>query len=181
MGKEYVMRNGVAALVAAIALHASDAPAEPNAPALQQRHDPARARSWSLIRDGVLVHDALSGRKTRLELPGWLWLEWPHCAPDLVLGPGGEAVVTSNVVPTLWRIDARTLVVSVHSLALDADRDKDVGFAAIVYSPDEGAYLAYSDMLRTVWKIDIALKTGTKVRGAARAPHTLGARCADRQ
>lgn len=175
------MRNGVAALVAAIALHASDAPAEPTAAVLQQRHDPARARSWSLVRDGVLVHDAISGRKTRIDLPGWLWLGGHHCAPDLVLGPGGEAVVTSNVVPTLWRIDGRTLAVSVHPLALDADRDKDGGFAAIVYSPEEGAYLAYSDMLRTLWKVDLALKTGTKLRRDAREPHSLSARCADRQ
>lgn len=148
---------------------------------LQQRYDTARARSWTLTRHAVLVHDGASGRKLELALPGWLWLDEPHCQPDLVLGPGGEAVVTSNVVPTLWRIDGSTFAVSVHPLALDRDRDKDVGFAAIVYSPDERAFLAYSEVQRSIWKIDPALKTATRIRQAQRASRSLSTRCADRQ
>jgi hypothetical protein len=168
------------AKVVLIAFWMASAFAEPT-PVLQQRHDAARARSWFLTRDGVRLHDGVSGRKVGVDLPGWLWVDAPYCGPDLVLGPGGEALVTSNVVSTLWRIDGRTLGVSVHPLALDVDRDKDVGFAAIVYSPEERAYFAYSDMHRTVWRIDTALKTATRVRQAQRALHSLSARCADRQ
>lgn len=174
------MGNAVATLLLVSALWMANASAEPES-VLQQRHDAARARSWFLTRDGVLVHDGVSGRRVRVELPQWMWVDAPHCGPDLVLGPGGEALVTSNVVPTLWRIDGRTLAVSLHPLALDVDRDKDVGFAAIVYSPEQRAYLAYSDMHRTVWRIDTTLKTATRIRQAQRAIHSLSARCADRQ
>lgn len=173
------MGNAVAAILITGAVCLGDAHAEP--PVLQQRYDATRARSWSLTRDGVLVHDALFGRKTPVRLSGWVWLDAPYCAPDLVLAPSGEAVVTSNVLPTLWRIDGRTLAVSVRPLVLDADTDKDFGFAAIVYSPDQRAYLAYSDLQRTLWKIDTALTTGTQIRQAQRAAGSLSARCRERR
>lgn len=171
------MGNRIAAILITAAC-LGDALAEPT-PVLQYRYEPARARSWSLTRDGVLVHDAASGRRTAVLVPGWLWLDDPYCAPDLALGPNGEAVVTSNVVPTVWRIDSRTLAVSVHPLTLDTDGERDVGFAAIVYSPDQHAYLAYSDVQRTFWKIDPALKTGTKIQqGMSRS---LSSRCPERR
>jgi hypothetical protein len=173
------MGNAVATILLTL-MGFGDVLAEPT-PVLQHRYDPARARSWELMRHAVLVHDGISGRRLELLLPGWIWLDEPHCPPDLVLGPGGEAVVTSNAVPTLWRIDARTFAISVHPLVLDADRDKDVGFAAIVYSPDERAFLAYSEVQRSIWKIDPTLRTATRIRQAQRAGRSLSARCADRQ
>ena len=171
------MGKAIAAVLILASISFGHAAAEPPL-VLQQRHDAARARSWTLTRDGVLVHDAAGGRKVMVSLPGWLWVDDPYCAPDLAIGPNGEAVVTSNVIATLWRIDPRTLGVSAHPLTLDVDADKDVGFAAIVYSPDQDAYLAYSDVQRTHWKIDTALKTGTRIQRAGRSP---GARCIDRQ
>ena len=99
--------------------------------------DPARNRVWSLSRDGVFLHDRATPEKiVAVRLPGWHWAGAPYsCLPDLALGPKGEAVITSDVVPTLWRIDPETLAVSVHRLALDADTDKDVGFTGLVYAP----------------------------------------------
>lgn len=177
------MGSAVAVIALAMVAALGNAQAEPPS-VLQYRYDASRARSWALAREGVLVHDGASGRKVRVELPQWLWLDDPYCpygVPDLVLAPDGAAIITSNVVPTLWRIDARTLAVSVHPLRLDADGDRDVGFAAIVYSPDERAYFAYSEMQRTLWKIDVALKSASKVRQAQRASRALSARCPDRQ
>ena len=80
-----------------------------------------------------------------LPLPGWLLVDAPYsCPPDLALGPKGEALITSNILPTLWRIDPESLAVTVHPLLLDADTDKDVGFSALAYSPQHGAFIAAS-------------------------------------
>src|SRR5256885_13970178 len=83
-------------------------------------------RAWELGRDGVyLVDSAGPAKLARLE--GWQWAAAAYaCPPDLAVGPQGEAVITSNVLPVLWRVDPQTLAVTVHSLALDADTDKDV-------------------------------------------------------
>ena len=85
------------------------------------------------------------------------------CPPDLALGPKGEAVVTSNIVPILWRIDPDTLAVSVHELVLDADNDKDVGFSGLRYSTEHGVFFAASDVHGSLWRIDPLLRKGQKV------------------
>ena len=66
----------------------------------------------------------------------------------LALGPSGEAVVTSNAVHFLWRIEPQTLAVSVHELSFDSDTDREVGFVAIAYSAD-GKYFATGPPTRT--------------------------------
>jgi hypothetical protein len=125
--------------------------------------DPARERVWRLSRDGVFVLDLAAPAKL-VHLEGWLWAAPPYaCPPDLALGPNGEAVVTSNVVPVLWRVDPHTLAVSVHPLALDADADKDVGFSALVYSPEQGAYFGVSHAHGSLWKIDAQLRRAQKI------------------
>ena len=48
------------------------------------------------------------------------------CQAALALGPKGEALVTSNILPTVWKIDPETLAVSEYALVLDADQDKDM-------------------------------------------------------
>jgi hypothetical protein len=83
--------------------------------------------------------------------------------PDLALGPSSEAVITSNVVPTLWRIDPETLVVSVHPLLLDSDTDKDVGFSGLVYSSEHEAFFAVSDAHGSLWRIDRGLERARKI------------------
>jgi hypothetical protein len=90
---------------------------------LRSLTDPARSRVWSLTREGVFVHDVRTPEKiVKVALPSWSWVHAEYgCPPDLALGPGGEAVVVSNVVPMLWRIDPETLAVSVHELILDSD------------------------------------------------------------
>ncbi|HEY6822061.1 MAG TPA: hypothetical protein VI321_08565 [Burkholderiales bacterium] len=106
----------------------------------------------------------------RLSLPGWLWVSEPwSCPPATASGPAGEMIVTSNVLPTLWRIDPRTLAVSVHPLALDADTDRDVGFSALVYSAQQGSYFAVSSTRASLWRIDRELTRAHKVASLPRA------------
>lgn len=90
---------------------------------LRSLADPARSRVWSLTTEGLFVHDVRTPERiVEVALPSWSWVHAEYgCPPDLALGPGGEAVVTSNVVPILWRIDPETLAVSVHELVLDSD------------------------------------------------------------
>jgi hypothetical protein len=126
--------------------------------------DPARNRVWLLTRDGVSVYDVAKSERILLPLPSWLWVDTPYaCLPDLALGPKGEAVITSNVVPTLWRIDPETLAVSVHPLLLDSDTDKDVGFSGLVYSSEHEAFFAVSDVHGSLWRIDTGLETAQKI------------------
>ena len=131
----------------------------------------AADRVWQLARNGVVAQDA--GRTTRVPLPDWIYAG-PRfsCAPALAVGPNGEAVVTSDVVPTLWRVDSRTLAVTRHELKLDTDNDKDVGFIDLAWEAKEGAYFAASTADGALWRIDRELKAARKE--SARSP---GATC----
>jgi hypothetical protein len=135
-----------------------------------------RDRVWELRRDGVLVIDAAAPAKL-VALDGWQSAAEPYACPStLALGPEGEAVVTSNVLPILWRIDAKTLAVSVQPLALDADADKDVGFSALAWSSADKAFLGVSSVDGSLWKIDAHLGRGKKV---ARVAPSRGQPCPD--
>lgn len=126
--------------------------------------DRVRDRVWGLTAGGVSVQEGRQGQRTELLLPGWFVAGIQHsCPPALALGPDGEAVVTSNVIPTLWRVDAVSRAVSAHPLVLDADNDKDVGFSGLVYSPEHTAYFAVSSSHRSLWKIDASLTRAEKI------------------
>jgi hypothetical protein len=179
------MKTRIAAIFAAISLIAvagCDSQAEPSASLmLGYQVDSTHQRSWWLTRDGVVLHGAAHSKGRSIPLSGWLWAGSPLCPPDLALGPKGEAVITSNVTPTLWRVDPETLAVTAHELRLSADNDKDVGFVAIVYVTEQGAFLAYSESPRAVWRIDRQLTGATKVSTAdlsrvrsARSPSVRG-------
>ena len=130
----------------------------------RQRDDLARGRVWILNSQGVFLYHTSTARIVEVTLPSWQWVDTPYaCPPDLAVGPNGEAVVTSNVVPTLWRIDPVSLAVSVHELVLDADNDKDVGFSGLRYSTEHGVFFAASDVHGSLWRIDPLLRKGQKV------------------
>lgn len=182
------MRSVIVATLAMLwagALTGCDSPAEPvPSPMFGYRAGWDHDRSWWLTREGVVVR-GIEKERTVVTLPDWLWVGEPLCPPDLALGPTGEAVVTSNVTSRLWRIDPETLAVSVHDLRLDTDTDRDVGFAAIVYSPRQAAFYAYSEVQRAVWRIDGDLGRATKVMNVAfarlrpRLPPSVRGPCAD--
>jgi hypothetical protein len=127
------------------------------------RPQPDLGRAWVIDRHGLFLEEARRARRA-INLPDWQWAGEPYaCAPDIAIGPRGEAIVTSNVMPVLWKIDPYTLAVSVHRLQLDADTDKDVGFAGLVYSERDGAYFAVSASHGSLWRIDPLLRRAQKI------------------
>lgn len=168
------MRNAIAtaaflaALIAPLAGYGVD-------PAARHQVDPARNRVWVLNHDGVFLVELSKPGRIALSLPDWLRVGEAHgCLPDLALGPKGEAIITSNVVPTLWRIDAETLLVSVHRPVLDADTDRDIGFSGLVYSRQHGAFFATSYHHGSLWRIDAALAKAQKVPLSMPLPQACG-------
>jgi hypothetical protein len=177
-----ILKYAVWGAVIAFSLAACDTAAaevEKN-PAVRLRHqlDPERNRVWLLTREGVAIYDAAAPDKVlRVPLPGWEFAGEPYgCLPDLVLGPEGEAVISSDVVPVLWRVDPRSLAVTRHELQLDADTDKDVGFTVLTYLPEQGEFLAVSGLHGTVWRIDLQLRQAHKVVYQAPRKKSCGAR-----
>ena len=168
----YLVRTS-AAMLAAIAVYAAAAGEaggglppgyEEGLPILRLQKDAARDRGWLLVRDGVLVFD-LKTRRTiaRISLPEWLWVDEVYsCPPDLALGPKGEALVSSNVVQTLWRIDPVSLAVTRHALVLDVHNDRDVGFTGLAFSEAHGAFYAVS-YFGALWRIDPQLARAQKI------------------
>lgn len=132
--------------------------------ALRFQEDSARQRAWVLTGNGVTVIDLKSRRAlARVELPEWTWALEPYaCAPELVLGPKGEAVISSNVVPALWRIDPVSFAVTRHEPLLDAHADKDVGFTGLAFSQAQGVFYAVSPF-GALWRIDPLLRRAQKI------------------
>jgi hypothetical protein len=131
------------------------------------------SHTWQLTREGVVQHKRGIREPVRVSLPGWLWVGEPYgCGPALAVGPSGEAVVTSDVVPLLWRIDPDTLSVSMHAPELDRRMDNDMGFATLTYSVQHAAFIAISGLDGSRWKIDARLskaeRTSTPDEQAAR-------------
>jgi hypothetical protein len=122
----------------------------------------AEGRSWSLGRDGVFAPDQAGLRL--IVLPDWRWASERYtCPPALAVGPRGEALVTSNVLPTLWKVDASTLRVTAHPLELDTDHEKDVGFSTLRYLPGEDVWIAFSATQGSTWRIDAGLTRAQKL------------------
>lgn len=138
---------------------------EGNARILRHVVDAGRERLWVLASDGVTLYSLRTRKRiAQVSLPGWHWAGEPFgCAPGLALGRRGEAIVTSDVRPLLWRIDANTLGVTQHELALDADADKDVGFSGLAYSGWHGGFFAVSHSHGTLWRIESTLGRAEKV------------------
>ena len=168
------MKSAIAAILASLSLVSLPACEPGVAPAetsvLRTQADAARDRIWSLTRDGVALQVRAKPGKTVIALPDWTWAHAPWaCPPDLAIGPKGEAVITSNVAPVLWRVDAETLAVTVHPVALSSDTHKDFGFSKLVYSRDKSIFIAVSDTFASTWEIDAQLKTARKTAESAAA------------
>lgn len=153
------MRHKVLWFLAAVSLTSGVAASD----LLRYRPQPELTRVWVLDAGGLFLEEAGKPRRA-FTLPGWQWAgEAYACAPDVAIGPRGEAIVTSNVLPVLWKIEPDTLAVSVHRLELDADPDKDVGFSGLVYSERNGAYFAVSELQGSLWRIDPLLRRAQKI------------------
>lgn len=145
-------------------------------PILRSQLDPIRSRIWVLTLDGVALYEASTGEPVaQISLPGWLWVDEPYaCPPDLALGPVGEAVISSNVVPTLWRIDPVTLAASEHALVLDPDTGKDIGFTGLTYSARQSAFFAVGAFQGSLWRIDPRLHRARSIPLSAPLANACG-------
>lgn len=136
----------------------------PDPSVIRMQADAAHGRVWTLTTGGVTLHDAATRQVVALTLPEWHWAGPPFGhGPDLALGPKGEVVVTSDVLPTLWRVDPASLEVTVHSPALDDGAGRDVGFSRIRYSAKHGAYFATGSSAGSRWRIDPLLRNAHHV------------------
>jgi len=154
------MGSGILKVVAAsLSLLAANAlAAEP----LRTIHDASRNRVWVLESDALYLHQG--AQKQRYELPGWIYASEPYaCSPDVAVDAQGAAVVSSNVVPVLWRVEPAKGQVTRHELALDADSDKDVGFSGLAYVPEQGVFFAVSATYGSLWRIDTLLRRAQKI------------------
>lgn len=141
---------------------------EDGLPILRFQKHAARERAWILTREGVLAFDFRSRQTSALaKLPQWTWASEAFvCLPDLAVGPKGEAVVTSNVVPELWRVDPATLAVTRHELVLDPDTRMDVGFTGLIYSARHEVFFGVSES-GGLWRIDPLLRRAQKIELSA--------------
>ena len=118
------------------------------------RRDAARNRIWLLGLDNVRVYDGQSRRLIRtIALPSWSVVR-SGCDPDMVLDASGSAIVSSNVQPRLWRIDAGSLEASEHLITLEGRERWDVGFGALAVNAD-GTLLALTSVSDSLWSIDL--------------------------
>jgi hypothetical protein len=166
------MLNGIfskSQSVMAVLLISIGVAGEPSAqsvsPILGLQVDPTRDRIWILTRSGVDIYNFKTQKRSgHVSLPGWHWAGEPFgCSPELALGPRGEALISSDVVPTIWRVDPATLAVSRHELVLDEDADKDVGFSGLAYSAEQGVWFAASCFHGSLWRIDPSLRRAQKM------------------
>ena len=144
-------------------------------PEVRYQVDGARNRVWILTRDGVFLYDVLKPERITVTLPTWV-LASTGCLPDLALGPKGEAVITSDGLPTLWRVDPDTLAASVHPLALNDDTNQEIGFSGLVYSARQKAYFATSFQHGSLWKIDPGFTRAQKISLSERLSEACGIR-----
>lgn len=159
----------VKATALALFLASSALAAEP----LRTVRDAARNRVWVIESEAVYLHEG--SQKKRFELPGWVQAREPYiCAPDLAIDAQGAVVVTSNVMPVVWRIEPAKAQVTKHELTLDADTDKDVGFTGLTYAPDQGVFFGVSATHGSLWRIDPLLRRAQKIESSAPLNHACG-------
>lgn len=126
---------------------------------LRAEFDAPRGRLWALHVDGIDVHHATASRgATSIHLPGWNFAREPYaCPPDFAVLPNGDVLITSNVAPTIWRIDSATLDVSRHELALPEHGGRDVGFSRLFHSARFDVIVAAGALDTSLWRIDRTL------------------------
>jgi hypothetical protein len=122
--------------------------------ALRVKTDTARNRLWVLGVDGVRVYDSTTRVLVRaIALPNWSVSKY-ECAPDLVLDSSGSALVSSNVQPTLWRIQGASFEVTEHAISLVGKERWDIGFGPLAFGANGYVYGLTSNGI-SLWKIDL--------------------------
>jgi hypothetical protein len=128
------------------------------------RVDAQRNRLWVLDPEALTLYDNLNGRRLRrVALPELFLVGDDHaCPPDIALDAAGAVLVSSNVLPVLWRVDPQRFEVTRIELAMDADTDKDFGFTGLSFAGDD-VLIAAASTFASLWRIDIRTASATKI------------------
>lgn len=117
--------------------------------------DFARGRVWVLATDGVYLQERPRVAARRFTLPGWMHVNRPQAAaPDLILDHDGTAIVSSNIVPHLWRVDPERASADLIEVDPWPDARKDMGFTSLVLVIP-GSIRARSTIDSSGWRIDL--------------------------
>jgi len=159
MNYETAARCFLTCIVLAIS---TDAAADPGKSVV----DGARSRVYAIARDGIEVLEAGSRRQVAfVTLNDWVWAgEKYSCPPGIALAPEGDVLVTSNVLPVVWRIDRRTLAAKAYTLKLEQDLGRDIGFISIRWSRNQGVFVAVSNADER-WIINASLTSARRAEG----------------
>jgi hypothetical protein len=136
---------------------------------LRIRVDDARRSVWILATDALYRYERVSGQTKRYPLPGWIHVSRSFaCLPDLVVEPTGMVIASSNVVPSLWRVDPETSRVEMLEIQLGPEAHRDMGFTGLELV-NQGLLLARSSIDQSLWRIDLPAKRAWRhERGNAR-------------
>lgn len=97
-------------------------------------------------------------------LAGWIAANAPHVGePACVVEPRGTVLMSSNIVPDLWRIDPATGSVERLAIRLVDRADRDVGFTQLERVDTRGLK-AKSAIDGTKWRIDLRTRTASLER-----------------
>ena len=126
--------------------------------------DAVRDRIWAIDDGAVMLYDGRTRTLVKkIVLPDWTYvIDKYSCSPDLAVDWAGNVLVSSNVMPALWRIDAETLAVNRIDIVLEYDNDKDVGFTGLL-SVSANELFAISAIHGSLWRIDLHSRSGAKL------------------
>jgi hypothetical protein len=158
MGKQLAFgRNSAMVLAMALVMGCSEVGSVPVSSATSEevfstRTDTARGRVWVLGPEDLRVYDAATRKLIRrVVLPGWSISRY-ECRPGLALDASGSAVVSSNIVPNLWRVDAQSFRVTEQAIGLEGRERWDIGFGPIALA-GSGTVYALSANGMSLWKV----------------------------
>lgn len=136
--------------------------------AILVRRDELRARTWLLRADALYLYEDEPGtRARRFALPGWIYVT-PRLArePDLLVEAGGTVLVSSNIVPALWRVDPEASSTTELELELHPETSRDFGFTTLRFAQN-GALHASGSIDRSRWQVDLLNRRAIRLGGAS--------------
>lgn len=121
---------------------------------LRMRMDNANQRLWILDYDAVYIYAADTATLlTRIPLP-ILVSDRRHCLPDMVLDAKGDAYISENRVPKIYRVAASGSVSALDGIL--EQRMESPGFSAMALSPDGRFLLAGRSAGGDLWRIELS-------------------------
>ena len=138
-------------------------PSGGHAESFRMRLDVPRGRYWVLGPDHVSLYGVDDERLIgRTVLPGW-YVAALKGLPDMVLDQAGAAVISSNVVPTLWRVDPDSFKVTRLDITLQSKEYWDIGFTGLALAAD-GTLFGVTTLTTTLWNIKLDQARATPIK-----------------